>query len=399
MKIKYSGVLPAALVLLLMITGCSDMEEIHNEYLQGEKIYSGILDSLEVNSGYERLEIAGSTRFLWTAKEVIVEWDDNMEVFQIEENPGEEFKMIVNNLEERSYEFQVYTQDTDGNKSITQTVTGRSVGEIFKSNQQARRIVNIESLLDGTFINWAHKTESEHGIFTEIKYSNTDGGMTTDTIYPDEVSTKLINWEPLGELKINSFIKSGDRGIDTIPLSTVEDMLPPTPIIKLDKDLFTLLRMPSDNPGTFYGGDPVQYLFDGDGTWRGDSFGYHSGLNSIPHHFTIDLGVMTSIRKAKLDLRDPNNFTGNNPTEIEFWGRTDIEGAETSSSDAAEFEAKGWQLLYRGTVDGANNQSLEVEIEDESVIRYLRYRVIGSVGGGSAQLTEMTFWGEDIQSL
>lgn len=393
MQIKYSGVL----ILLLLIIGCSDMEEIHKEYLQGEKIYAGVLDSLQVQSGYKRVKIIGSTRFLWGAKEAIVAWgDDNMEVFQIEEDPGEEFGMIINNLEERNYEFQVYTKDADGNKSILQTVIGRSVGEIFKSSQQSRGIIGFERLVDGTYINWAHKAESEYLVFTEIKYRNADGGMTTDTVYPDDASIKLMNWKPLGELKINSFVKSGDEGIDTIALSTVENSLP---LMELDKELFTLIRMPSDNPGNFYGADPVKYLFDGDGTWRGDSYGYHSGLNSIPHHFTIDLGVMANIRKVRLDLRDPNNFTGNNPTEIEFWGRTDLEGAETSSSSVAEFEAKGWQLLYRGTVDGANNQTLEVNIEDESVIRYLRYRVVSSVGGESAQLTEMTFWGEKVQPV
>ena len=59
-----------------------------------------------------------------------------------------------------------------------------------------------------------------------------------------------------------------------------------------------LVNMPSDNPGNFNGADPNQYLFDGVTSWDGDdTFTYNSGPNSLPHHFTVDLGVMTNLRR------------------------------------------------------------------------------------------------------
>lgn len=400
MQTKLSNIFPFVVMLIMAMWGCSDMDSIHEQYLQGEKIYAGKLDSLEVYSGYKRVKIEGLTRYLGNSTECVVEWEDQSQIFSIDTVKKETFEVMVEDLEERSYEFQVYTLDEIGNKSVLQTCKGRVVGDNFKGSQQVRRITGFNFMDDVMYVNWADKSESEFVIFTQINYANTEGGMTRDTVYPDDSAIELVNWKPLGKMEVVSAVISGPMGVDTIYLDMVEKILPPPPFSELDKSLFSLVRMPSDNRGDAYGADPVQYLFDGDGNWTGsDAFGYHSGENAIPHHLTIDLGVVAKVRKCRLDLRDPNNYAGNNPTEVELWGIMDISDAETSSSDAAEFEAKGWQLLYRGSVDGEHKQSVEFDVPCGPSVRYLRYRVTNTVGGSGAQCLEMTFWGEDIQPI
>lgn len=400
MHTKFLNIFPFVIILLITAFGCSDMESNYSQYLQGEKVYAGKLDSLEVFSGYKRVKITGMTRFLGNSKECIVEWEDQSRTFTIDKLGKERFEMIIDNLQERSYEFKVYTKDINGNKSVLQIARGRSVGDIFKSTQQTRRIIGVTVEDGDAVVNWADKAESEYVIFTELSYDNNKNEVTKVVISPDDLTTSLINWKPLGKMERISAIRSGVMGFDTIYLEKVESELPAPPFDQLNKNLFSLVRMSDDNPGTSYGADPVKYLFDGDGSWSGnDAFGYHSGENAIPHHFTIDLGVTAQIRKCRLDLRDPKNFAGNNPTEVELWGIMDITNAETSESTATEFEAKGWKLLYRGSVDGANSQSVEFDVATGPDVRYLRYRVTRTVGGKGAQLTEMTFWGQNIQPL
>jgi len=189
----------------------------------------------------------------------------------------------------------------------------------------------------------------------------------------------------------------GGEGAQLVEMTFWGQNIQPLP---LNKSLFKLVGMSDDNPGTSYGANPSKYLFDGDGSWSGsDVYGYHSGENAIPHHFTIDLGVIAQIQKCRLDLRDPNNFAGNNPTLVELWGIIDITNAETSASSASEFEAKGWKLLFRGPVDGANKQSVEFDVAPGPDIRYLRYRVVETVDGKGAQLTEMTLYGQVKSTL
>jgi hypothetical protein len=159
--------------------------------------------------------------------------------------------------------------------------------------------------------------------------------------------------------------------------------------------------MPSDNSGTYNGADPDQYLFDGDGFSAANAVNtYHSGPNSIPHHFTVDLGVKTDLRKVKLNLVDPTLNADNNPTEIQIWGRDNLNFAETTSSDEAQFINASWQLLYEGEIDGLNVNSHSFIISPaSSQMRYIRYRVTGSVGGQSAQLKELTFYGENTEPI
>ena len=398
MQTKFSNIFLFVGIILITAFGCSDMNSIHEEYLQGEKVYAGKLDSVSVFNGYKRVKIVGLTRFLGNSNECTVSWEDKSRVFSIENDSSETFEMIVDSLEERSYEFSLFTTDDLGNKSIMQTVRGRAIGDIFKSTQKTRRITTINAEGDETYVFWADQAESEFVIFTELKYENNNDEMTTVVVNAEDSQTKLENWKPLGDMRISSAIISGELGFDTIYLDVTEALLPEPPYSKLDKNYHSLVWMPSDLPGTS-NNEPNQFLFDGIG-WVGDSKSYHSGDNTggTPAHITIDLGVKAIVRKVELGLRV--GYTGNNPVEIELWGIDDITNAETNGSDETEFLDKGWEKLYRSRVD-PKQESLTLDLPVGSSVRYIRYRCLETENGNERahQLTEMTFWGQDIEPI
>ena len=105
----------------LIYISCSDMDSIHEEYLNGEIIYAGKLDTLKIRPGYYRAQLEGYTQFLGTSNQIIIEFDDEMLSFPIEENLSDIYSVIIEELDEGSYEFDVYTQDPNGNLSISQT--------------------------------------------------------------------------------------------------------------------------------------------------------------------------------------------------------------------------------------------------------------------------------------
>jgi hypothetical protein len=254
---------------------------------------------------------------------------------------------------------------------------------------------------DGNYVNFYGNAESEFVIYTLIDYENEENEIITDTLFYEDNRVRLINLKPFGSMITTSVIQSGLFGIDSIELEPLEYILPDLPYTEINKDFIRLVNMPSDNPGTFNGADPEQYLFDGDGFSTANAVNtYHSGPNSIPHHFTVDLGVKTDLRKVKLNLVDPTLNADNNPTEIQIWGRDNLNFAETTSSDEAQFINASWQLLYEGEIDGLNENSHSFIIPPaSSQMRYIRYRVTGSVGGQSAQLKELTFYGENTEAI
>ena len=223
-------------------------------------------------------------------------------------------------------------------------------------------------------MNFYGNAESEFVIYTLIDYENEENETIRDTLFYEDNRVKLINLKPLGSMITTSVIQSGLFGIDSIALEPLEYTLPDLPYTEINKNFITLVNMPSDNPGTYNGADPNQYLFDGDGSTEANSFNtYHSGPNSIPHHFTVDLGVKTDLRKVKLNIVDPVVNAENNPTEIQIWGRDNLNFAETASSDEAQFINASWQLLYEGEIDGLNENSHSFIIPPaSSQMRYIQ---------------------------
>ena len=387
------------LVLPLFLLRCGDIESIHKQYLNGEIIYAGRLDTLTIRPGYYRAQLEGYTQFLGNSDQLIIEFNGAIQTFDINNN-DEIYAALLSDLDEESYEFSVTTQDPDGNLSIPQFVAGFAIGDEFVSNQDPREITGYSFDSDGNYVNFSENAESEYVIFTTIDYENEANEIVRDTAFFEDNRVELIDFNPLGNIDAKSYIQSGLNGIDTIPLSTNSYTLPDVPYSELEKSFFQLVQMPSDNLGNYNNANPELYLFDGDGSWTGDdTFSYYSNPGDMPHHFTLDLGLNTTLRKVKLEMPTPSSSPQNNATEVQIWGRDNIEFAETSSNTDAAFYNAGWSLLYEGTIDGETMASSSFLVSPANQVRYIRYRVLSSVGNTNSQLTEMTLYGQDSQPL
>ena len=392
------------LLLFLSITTfvmlrCGDIESIHEQYLNGETIYAGRLDTLTIRPGYYKAKLEGYTHYLGNSNTVIVEFNGNTQTFDID-NTNEICGVLLEDLEASNYEFNVTTQDPDGNLSIPQVVAGFAIGDQFISDQDPREIIGYSFESDGNYINFSGNAESEYVIYTTVDYENESNEIIRDTAFFENSRVELIDFKPLGNITTRSYIQSGLNGIDTIPLNAVNYTLPDVPYQELDKSFFRLVQMPSDNLGTYNNANPDLYLFDGDGTWTGDdTFSYFSNPGEMPHHFTIDLGLMTTLRRVKLEMPTPSSSADNNATEVQIWGRSNLELAETSSNTDAAFYNAGWNLLYQGNIDGASEANNSFLVTPSNQVRYIRYRVLSTVGNTNSQLTEMTLYGQDNSPL
>ena len=389
-----------AMILAYLVSfSCDDMESIHKNYLNGENIYAGKLDSLEIRPGYKRVELNGLTNFLGNSSNLIVTYEEREEIFKIDDDLGDVMSVIIDDLEEKTYEFNVRTSDESGNLSVPQSVAGFAVGNIFISNQDPRKIINFSSNADGTFANFYGNSDSEHVIFTELNYETENSENFVDTIFYEDNSIKLNDFKPLGKIETTSFLESGRNGIDTISIETLEYTLPNLPYSELSKEIIQLVEMPSDISGEFQNADPKNHLFDGISNWSGDnSKTFFSSPSDIPHHFTIDLGVKTIVRKVRLDM--PSIGNDNNPTEIQIWARENLESAEIASSTDQNLINAGWKLLSEKNINGENLKSENIYIPyNNDKMRYLRFRVLSTVKNIHSQFTEITVYGQENEPI
>ncbi len=383
---------------------CGDMDSIHEEYLQGEQVYAGKLDTLKIRPGYYRAQLEGQTQFLGNSNQIIIEYDDQTEFHDIDDeniNDGI-YTMILENLDEKSYEFNVTTLDELGNLSVSQTVAGSSVGNIFVSDQDPRELVDYTFEDDGMYANFIGNAQSENVIFTLLDYENELDEISRDTLFFEENKKKLYQYKPNGNMITTSVIQSGLDGIDSISLEPLNYTTPELPYTLLNKNYIRLVGMPSDNPGTFNNANPDEYLFDNSTDWNGnDTYTYNSGPNSNPSHFTVDLGVMTDLRRVDFNFIDPIVDSSNNPTLIQVWGRDDISSsAETNSSSENEFINAGWILLTEEEIMGGETNNSSIIFPGTTYpLRFIRIRTVSSVGGEGVKYTELTFYGQNVSAI
>ena len=400
---KFNFLIFKSFLILMLIISCGDIDSIHEDYLQGEQVYAGRLDTLKIRPGYYRAQLEGQTQFLGNSNQILIEYDDQTNIYDIDTNNINDgiYTMILPNLEEKSYEFTISTQDELGNLSVSQVVAGSSVGDVFVSDQDPREIIDFSFEDDGTYANFFGNAQSENVIFTLVDYENEFDQISRDTLFYEDSRVKIEQYKPTGNLQTTSVIQSGLNGIDSISLTPVSYNMPELPYDRLNKDYIRLVNMPSDDPGTYNGANPEEFLFDDNTSWGGDdTHTYFTEPGNIPGHFTVDLGMNTILRRVDIDMIDPEIDPLFNPTSVQVWGRENLEFAETSSSEESLLIDAGWVLLHEQQIDGENLSRASFIINPNiSSKRYIRLRTTSSVGNESVKLTELTFYGEDIEPV
>tara|TARA_S200000501_G_C20830496_1_gene746994 strand:+ start:182 stop:1942 length:1761 start_codon:yes stop_codon:yes gene_type:complete len=399
----YSNSLLFLAILFVITHSCGDIDSIHEEYLQGEQVYAGKLDTLKIRPGYYRAQLEGQTQFLGNSTQIIIEYDDELDIYDInEENISDGiYSMILPGLDEGSYEFDITTQDDLGNLSVTQTVAGSVVGDFFVSDQDPREIIDFTFEDDGTYANFFGNAQSENVIFTLIDFENELDQIVRDTVFFEENRKKLNLFKPNGNLTTTSVIQSGLQGIDSINLSPLNYIMPELPYNILNKNFIRLVGMPSDNPGTYNNANPNEYLFDNNSDWSGDdTYTYNSGPNSLPSHFTIDLGVNADLRRVDIHSVDTSIDASTTPISVQIWGRNNLNFAETVSSNESDFVSAGWILLAESELVSNDTSFSSINFpSSSSPKRYLRIRATSSDENQGVKYTELTFYGENIEPV
>ena len=251
-------------------------------------------------------------------------------------------------------------------------------------------------------------------LFAETPVADDDDFINSGWVllHEEQINGSTSNYssfivEPLSSLKRFIRIKTtssvNNQSVKITELSFFGENIAP---VELDKGVFSVINMPSDNPGTAYGANPSLYLFDNNSFYSGDEFGYHSGENAVPGHFTIDLGTSTYLQKLNFEFRPTWSFNGNTPTQIEIWSRSDLENAETGSNfeildneviseptSTEELIAANWTLIHSSNLDGQNISNAELEINSEITSKFIKIRYVNTVGESACQIIEISALG------
>ncbi|TKG93924.1 DUF4998 domain-containing protein [Puteibacter caeruleilacunae] len=208
-------------VSLIAMVSCDSMDDIHEEFLEGgEHIYLGQADSVKINPGYKRLELEWLVNADPRVTNWTVFWDNGNSSLLVEKasdmHPEDTVRVIIDELEEQAYTFEIVSSDPEGNKSLPFEITDRVYGDLYASDLKNRPVASFS--VTGDFptdmqtLNISWEDAPSGCLQTKLIYHNIAGEDVSTVVLPDEKETVIEDWQ--GEIKYVSEYKPVENAID-----------------------------------------------------------------------------------------------------------------------------------------------------------------------------------------
>lgn len=353
MKRIYS--LVVFVISVLFFTSCDDFMDVHKEYIEGgEIIYAPKPDSVNFIAGEGRILFNCRTYNAPNVRSVDVYWNDRLDslIIPVELNTGyDSISVILDNMEEKSYTFNIQTTDNFGHKSLFVTSFGTSYGDVYRATLNDRGIKSLSlSDKEGT-IEWY--SAPMHLVRNEIRYKKNDGSQTTVKISSIDNLAKLPDVKPGSTFEYRSLYIPEEVAIDTFATAWKEYETPFPAEYKYDRSLWEVLSV--SDVSTSEGGG-MAALIDGDLSTYWQS-AYEGGDAPLPHWAVIDMQTSKKISRIELYRR-----TGNK----------DAKSIELYVSDHPDANAVGWIQIGTVVFEEGDSSSITIPGSIDMKGRYLK---------------------------
>ncbi|TDQ08131.1 DUF4998 domain-containing protein [Pedobacter metabolipauper] len=405
MKI-YLKVLFLAVAGLSFLASCTKEDDYKKFQEGGEIIYAGTLDTVIAQAGKNRINLLMNLGSDASVTKIKVFWNDGSDSAQVavaRPAASDIVNLLIPNLETGTYNFKVYTYDSQNNSSVVRNVSGIAYGNEYESSLVNRRINSAvpSAQVDSLVFTW---NEPNPGLIsTEIRYAKKNGDLVSVIVPATQTITKITEDYLAGStLSYRSTYKYDVNAFDTytVPefLTLTLNALPPFER-QLPKSAFKEVILPTDVlEGGFGWLMPALW----NGVYTGSGFATTPGV-ALPVWFTFDTGVSTKINRFLYYMPQDRIFRLEAVKSFEIWG---------SDSPAADGSWASWTLLRTcvsikpsGSPVGTNTAAdiAAAAAGQEFVMpdgipktRYIRIKVLSNWGNGAFQaMGEFTFYTRD----
>ncbi|MGQ8336968.1 DUF4998 domain-containing protein [Sunxiuqinia sp. A32] len=345
------------LLITLVIAGiysCKDQMDLHQEYVKdGEIIYLSKFDSIVSYSGENRVQISGYLKNAYNVENIVVYWNNREDslIFDYSKTDYiDSLNLIIPDLEEKSFIFEVCTYNGDGNRSIVVPIAGTAYGENYSSFLTPRRNNSFSFENDELSSLWLSPNDLEVG--TLIKYTTNDDEEQTLVIAPEESSIVLDNRQPGTPVSYQSMYIPEIAAIDTFYTDWVTMQVSYDG--KVDKSGWIITGFSTEEPAEGAPNGLATAAIDGDintfwhSQWNGGNPGY-------PHWFSVDMGEEVEISAIEVFRRQGN---GGGQTKHQFL-------YSTNGTDWVDY---GTFDMNKDTNDGQRFSN-----ESNPTARYIKY--------------------------
>lgn len=339
MKRIYSLAILAASIL--SFTSCEDFMDIHEEYIEGgEIIYAPKPDSVSFIAGKGRVLFNCRTYNAPNVRSIDVYWNDGLDslIIPVELKTGyDSISVILDNLEEKSYTFNIQTTDNFGHKSLFMTDFGTSYGDTYQATLNDRLIESLSlSDQEGT-IKWYYAPQ--YLVRSEVRYVKKDGSQAIAKVPSTDDLVLLPDVKSGSTFEYRSLYIPEAAAIDTFATAWKEYETPFPTEYKYDRSLWKVLSV--SDVSTSEGGG-MDALIDDDLRTYWQS-AYEGGDAPLPHWAVIDMQTPKKISRVELYRRS---------------GNTDTKSVELYVSDQPDANTGNWTKIGTAVFDEGDSSSI-----------------------------------------
>lgn len=216
------------LLIAVMVQSCETMTDNYQQYIKdGETIYLAKADSVTSNPGNNRVLINCILKNAYNVNKVWVYWNDRHDSTSFDYAQTADIdtlKMMITGLEEKSYIFDIYTKNIDGNSSIKVTTFASSYGERYRLTLNPKVVSGFSCDTVNATMSWLSSDETE--LQTQVRYTNISGIEKTLTLITDSLKIKLEEFSDLGTISYRSYYKPEVACIDSFATNWTSYQLP-----------------------------------------------------------------------------------------------------------------------------------------------------------------------------
>ncbi|HMI01945.1 MAG TPA: DUF4998 domain-containing protein [Pedobacter sp.] len=184
-------------VIAVSLAACSKMDSTYVDFIKkGSIVYVGTPDSLKAHSGKNRLKLT------WllsdpSATRAQIYWNNKSDSLSVPVSYSPDgVSILLENLNEGSYSFNILMYDKDNNRSITANAIGMVYGDNYIASLLSRPAKSAEFENKDVTITWGPADGTVIG--TEISYTDISGNLNTTMAPVTAKKTALKNFDFAG---------------------------------------------------------------------------------------------------------------------------------------------------------------------------------------------------------
>jgi len=400
----------AYLILLGCVASCGKMDAIYSDFLEeGEIIYPAKADSLRAHAGDYRIALSWVVLSDPNVSRAVVYWDnrrDSVTVSIANTQRPDTITVILENMEEKAYTFEVFTYDDRGNMSVKAEVLGIVYGDAYRSGLLTRAVRSLTAENDTLVVAWMPAEQTSVGDM--LYYADSEGESQQVFVPAMDDTTRLPSFVQGNNFVYQTLFKPDPVALDTFRTNEFEMEVDPDlfkeEAIELAKSRFSPFYLPTDTYEPNAPNTTMDRIWDGVLVKNDPTFITRVGT-AMPQWFTFDIGVVARLERMRIHQRGVaanRYYNGGNVREAEIWGSV-APNPDGSWDDSwvllgtfESFKPSGPGAVTQQDIDYAMQGEVVLFDESAPAVRYVRFKTISNwdaANRGYTNIGQLTFWG------